>query len=135
MATKVTALTRPVLRAINADVEKALATIAAKYGVACSAGRCVFNETSATLKVEIAVVSGGAKVGDSAARIKARSDWNRQAPMFGLKASMLDSVIERNGKTFKILGLMPRRRTAPIFAVDMKTGKEYVLPLSSVLSA
>jgi len=55
--TKITEFDKPVLRALRADINAALAAVGAKHGISVTAGNASFRDDSATFKLECALLN------------------------------------------------------------------------------
>lgn len=54
------------------------------------------------------------------------------AEIYGLPKGLLNKKITMRGKTFEIIGFVPRRHRYPIMALETKSGKEFKLTTESV---
>lgn len=124
-----TVITPALLKAIRADADAALAAVAQKHGVVLRCGNGSYAETTAHLKLEIAL---GAAEGERPSHVKAREDWNKGAVLFGLQKEWLGKDMPRRGKpAVTIIGLMPKRQRFPVL-VREEGGKEVLLTIEEV---
>lgn len=110
--------TKPLLREIRVDLDAALATVAAKYGIELRAGNCSFTANTITWKVE------GAVPGESKERgyYRANREW-LGLPELGAQFTA------RTGKHFTIVGL---NRACSKVVIDDDAGKHYLMPVDAV---
>lgn len=107
------------LKAIRADIDAALAAVAAKHGIKLATGKCTYEPSAATFKVEAATLT---ETGD--AMTKEAVDFVRYAPLWNLSPGMLFATFTSRGESYKIIGAMPRRK-AQILTRNLATGKLY----------
>src|SRR3982751_3226095 len=110
-----TAITKELLKALRADIDTALKAVGEKHGVLLRAGNCSFTEVSATFKLE---ATAGATSAADAATLKAAADWKKNAVYFDLNPLWLGKSFTVGGKTYEILGLMPKRQKFPVLVKD-----------------
>jgi hypothetical protein len=122
---KVTTFNRQNIRQINAEMEAALTAIANKYGVDVKLGNTRFTGDNFTTKVQVATV------GESGITMsKEATDFDRYKTILGIKMD-LGQEFQRNGKTYKIIGLKPRSKKYPVLA-ECSDGKTYKLPVDLI---
>ena len=124
---KVNSFDRQNIRQINAEISKALATIANKYDVEISLKNTRFTSSNFSTKIEVCTVGQ-----DGVTMTKEALDFNRYKSYKGINANLGDSF-DRNGKTFTVIGYKPRSTQYPILA-SCSDGKTYKLPISLVNS-
>jgi|SRR5262252_1161226 len=103
---------------LRADLDAALKTVAAKWGVNLSLGTGRFDPEVVNWKLTGNVVTGNA-------RTKEALEFERYADLFGLEASDLGAEFTQGRKRFKIVGAKTSSRKYPILAKDVNTGKTY----------
>ncbi len=119
-----TAIDRPLLRALRTEITEALAAVGKKHGFTIYAGNASFTESRATFKIE--VVSGVTEEGESPMVTKAAADWKALAKHYGCEPEWL-------GKTFgqyEVVGLMPKSRRFAILA--LKGNKLVKIPVETI---
>ena len=119
-------ITRASLKRFNVDAEKALAAVAKKHGVQVTIGSGSFTPGYATMKIDISTFGK-----DGTANTKEAYDFGRYANLVGLKPSDFGRSFKHMGKTYEIVGLKPRSRTAPI-VVKRADGKLYKMPVAFI---
>ena len=125
----ITEFDRTNLRAISADIEAALAPVAAKFGITFTYKGVRFTSDNATFKIEGATIGSG-----GVANTRERDNFKLYASMYGLKDTDLDKQITYAGKRFTIIGLNTRRQKYPIVA-RREDGKTLLLTVEGVKSA
>jgi hypothetical protein len=124
----ITKLDRTNLKLLRAELDAAVFDVAKKYGISLKFGNARFTESTATIKLDIAV-----KDADGTVVNRGREDFTRYAEMYGLKPEWLDLTFLSGGKTYKITGLAPNRRKRPVLAET--NGKTYIFPVEAVRTA
>lgn len=112
-------INRAVLKNIRNDVDAALASVAAKYGVSISAGNARFTDTSATMKLDIATIGTNGVV-----KTPGRTALESRFPNY------VDKVITLNtGEKAKVVEYHSRKPKYP-FIVETVDGraKRYKVP-------
>lgn len=127
-------LDREALRAIVADINAALAPVAAKHGIALNVGRSVFTASSATIKVEAAVRGAGADADASARDLKAAQDWEGWHSILGLQKEWLGKSFVRSADkgAWRIVGILPNSRKYPVLVHNAEQGKYMRFPAESI---
>lgn len=120
---------RDVLRNIKADLAEALAEVGKQHGVLLQFGSGTFTETTATMKLEVALASG--KRGESVRNVKAAEAWKKFHGSYGFKATWLGKEFTFGSGRYKILGLAPTRPKYPVLV--LKNGGKEVLLTADVL--
>jgi hypothetical protein len=118
-------ITRPLLKALTADLNQALVAIAEKHGVQLKVGNGTFRADNATLKIEIAAIDD-----NGTAKTKEASDFERCANSYGLKPEDLGTEFTFQGKTLTLVGAKPRSTKYPLLATDT-VGRTWKLPVSA----
>jgi hypothetical protein len=124
---KITSFDRTNLRALAADIDAALKTVADKYGISLKERGCSFMANNATFKIEGAVIGS-----DGNTMTAERQDFIRYAEMYDLKTTDLGRLFTFNGEGYTITGLKSRSNKAPILAKSEKNGKSYKFPVALV---
>ena len=114
------------LRQINNEMEEAMKSIAAKYGLEIKMGNTRFSGRNATLKFEMMTVSEGGQV-----MSKEAIDFNRYKNYKGIQANLGDSF-EYEGETYTIVGYKARSSKYPILVESARDGKRYKFPINLV---
>jgi hypothetical protein len=128
MPNKPTIITKPLLQALRADVDAALVAVAEKYGVILRCGNGSFADTTAHLKLEVAIGAPG----ESPALVKARESWRILCVAYGLKAEWLGRTFARTGDRFTVVGLEPKRQKFPVLCRREGDGKMILLAAEDV---
>ena len=97
------------LKSIRTEINAALILVAAKHGVTLAAGNCRFTPTTATFKLELAMLGDGGVVVDKYAEA-----FKASAPLYGLEASDIGKTFTTGGKTYTLTGLDQTSRRFPI---------------------
>jgi hypothetical protein len=105
---KINQFDRQSLRALRADLDSAMATIANKYGIQLNAGNISFTAETATIKVAAGIIKNGTVV---TAEAKAFDQYKR---LVGLGAFNVGDSINIQGKQYTITGYKPRSSKAPV---------------------
>ena len=118
-----TTLTRDQLRALRAEIDAALAPIAAKHHLASlKAGHCSYTATgSFTFKVEGVAAGGMDKI---AAQYEAERQWNKDLPPVGAEFTY-------GGEEYKIVGC--KSRGGRIIATRTRDSKDFIFPRDGVV--
>ena len=126
---KIDKFDKPVLRLISADIEAALAPVAAKYGITFVYKGARFLEKSATFKIEGATIGAGGVVQN-----KDREMFKLYARSYGLSPSDLDRQIGYGWQReqYILIGLNTRRPKYPIVAKRVSDGKIILLTADGV---
>jgi hypothetical protein len=127
---KIDSFDRTNLRLISADLEAAIAPVAAKYGITLSYKGARFLEDNATFKIEAATIGVS-----GVANTRERDNFKLYASMYDLKDTDLDREITYAGKQYIIIGLNTRRSKYPIVAKRVADGKTILLTREGVKAA
>jgi hypothetical protein len=118
---------RNACKQISADMLEALKAVALKHGVQFSYKSGNFSSSSATFRIEAAVV------GDGGVAITAeRRDYPLYCSMYGLRPEWLDKSFRHGTDTFTIIGLNTRKHKNPILGKSANNGKTYIFPADTV---
>jgi hypothetical protein len=117
------ALTKDQLRALRADIDAALAPIAAKHQLSSlQAGRCTYTTSgNFTMKVEGVATGGLNKI---AADYEGSRQWDKTLPPLGAEFIY-------GGEEYKIAGC--KSRSGKIIATRTRDKKDYVFPRDAVV--
>mgnify|MGYP003337943511 FL=1 len=127
---KTTTITRDVLNALRADLDAAIAAVAAKHGVSMKTGSARFSSAAATMKVEIATISAtGEVISKTLAALRANYKW------LGLTEAHLNATFSIAGHTYKLAGYNSRRYAKPFEIKCLDNGKTYVTTKDTVFNA
>lgn len=124
----ITSLDRSSLRVISAEMETALAGIAAKYGISIEKAGGTFGYTNAVVKFKLAVSQNGKFI------TKEQTDFELYASSYGLKKTDLGKQFKYANRKFEIIGLNSRASRRPILAKDISSGKVFRFEAASVKS-
>jgi hypothetical protein len=117
-----TQIDKPLLAKLRIDLDLALKAVGAKYGIDIKAGNARFLATSAEFKLNVNTISdGGVIVTKEADALKF------YAPHYGITDEMLKSTFKVGHQTFKLIGFYTRKPVKPFQAVEVSTGKQYIL--------
>jgi len=112
--------------AVSSDIEKALKSVAIKYGINIRTGNGKFTKDTFDLKLNIARVVSGKVIS------KEVNDFKKLASIYGLKASDLGRTFSTAGREFRITGLNTKAHKYPIMAECIKSGGSYKFPVKNV---
>lgn len=131
---KIANFDRANLKNIRTDLEAALATVSAKYGIALSAGAISFNASSFSTKITAIVANANTGATVDPQEVKWAAAFNKNYFVLGLKKDDLGKsiTIPRLGKV-TIVGVRPKAK-APV-VVKTASGKYNAVYASTVLSA
>ena len=114
----------PALRLLRVDLNDAMATIAAKYGIQITAGNITFNSETATIKVAACIIKNGTAI---TAEAKA---FEQYKSIVGLDAFSVGDSIQLGGKQFIITGYKPRATKSPVCV--SREGRTFRVSVDSV---
>lgn len=120
---KINQFDRQTLRALRADLDNAMATIASKYGIQLSAGNISFTSETATIKVAAGIIKNGTVMTAEA------SAFNQYKRLVGLEAFNVGDTIQIQGEEFTIKGYKPRSKAAVVIERD---GRGYKVTVDMV---
>lgn len=112
------------LDVVRADIDKALASVCSKHGIALKMGGIRYSGDSFTTKLEAFVQTQGAN-GMSATELKLRKELKRDGWAFNVDESHLGKTFTSNGETFKFAGIKANRPKYPVIGTNVRTGKSY----------
>ena len=123
---KINSFDRANIRQINAEIQRALSSIANKYGVEINLKNTRFTTSNYSTKIEVATVGN-----NGVTMTKEAIDFNRYKNIKGINADLGDAF-NYQGDIFTITGYKPRSSKYPVLAVSNDTGKTYKFPISLV---
>ncbi len=136
-----TAFNKNTMPALRLEINAALKAVAEKHGILINLGNCRFGADTATWKLEaiqfpsanatVAGVANATAANLNPIEVKAALDWKAKAAYRGLPVNALGKQTLYGGKTYTIVGLMPRRHRYPILAKSVN-GKLICLAESAV---
>lgn len=119
-----TSIGRPNVTKLAGEAERALQTVAQKYGLKLTYKGGSYGSTQCALKFEFAVVNG-----DGIAETREAVDFRRAARLYGLEAEDLGRIFKSfAGDRFKIVGLSARAKRYPILAERVRDGARFKFP-------
>lgn len=123
-------ITKDTLRLMRADIDAALAPVAAKYGVQIRAGNCSFSELAATFKLEIGTIEAG-EVQD-----RTRAVLMELLPVLGFTRDDLELVFYYGGNNqkFRLWGYNGRS-ARPLILKRVSDGQKYLATEDAVRSS
>jgi len=116
---KIQQFDRQSLRELRVDLDSAMASIAAKYGIQLSAGNISFNSDTATIKVAAGIIKNGTVVTPEA---KAFDQYKR---LVGLGNLNVGDTIDLQGSLYTITGYKPRSTKSPVVVTKVSNGLSY----------
>lgn len=119
-------------KSIHEDCKRALDIVGRKYNLEVTARNARYSNNEMTVRFVFRTKTtdaDGNRVTPEANAFKA------QAWLHGLKPEDLGKVFKSGDKTFKITGLVPRRRKYPIQATCVENGKGYKFGANQVVAA
>lgn len=129
MAT-ITSFTRESLKLLRADIDAALAQVAAKHGIALASARCTFSSDNFKLAVEGATKQASGEVNTPEA-----ASFNAMAAFYRLKPENLGASVRIEGEEYRISGLRPNAKKRPICLTRVRDGQRIVASAECVVRA
>lgn len=120
---------RAEVKAVRADMQKALDVVAQKYGISITVGNASFTDTYVNFKVQAAT-----KLTDGVLATPEAANFRAWAKMYGYDPELLGKEVRFMGHTYTITGLNRRRKAYPI-SVTRADGKQYKWTLPQFKSA
>lgn len=120
------------LKNLRSDVDVALKTVAAKYGIQISLKNISFMSERATGKLEFIVLGDNADSNTNPRDVVMQSDFKRYANSFGLTPEKYGTIFKYGHDSYKLVGLKPRAPKMPILATRVTTGQTFKLPESAI---
>ena len=121
---------RAMLRMLNKDVETALESVGKKFGLSLKTGSTRFTATTASIKLEAAVLNP-----DGTAETADAKSFKQMAHFFGLKPELLNQLVVIHGTSYYIRGLRPRSSRFPVIVERQEDGKMCKMPTDSIVFA
>ena len=121
---KINQFDRQTLRALRVDLDAAMASIAAKYGIQLNAGNISYTAETATIKVQAGVISKSGQV-----MTKEAQAFNQYKRLVGLGNLNIGDAINIQGKEYTISGYKPRSKNAVLVQRD---GRGYKVSVEMV---
>ncbi len=118
---------RSTCKEISADMLEALKAVALKHGVQFTYKSGNYSSSSATFRIEAAIVGDG-----GIAETADRRTFKQCARLFDLKEEWLDMSFRHGTDTFTIIGLNTRKSKNPVLAKSALNGKTYIFPTNTV---
>ena len=115
---KIKAFDALLLKKLGPEIEAALAGLGRRHGITIRVGGARFRESTADLKLELAVVGGDGKV----AR-KETEEFEKYHALFGLEPGDLGRVITLDREEHRLVGLAPNRPKYPLVLERVRDGK------------
>ena len=115
---KIKAFDAVVLRKLQPEIEAALAAVGHRHGITIRAGTARFRESTAELKLELAVIGG-----DGRAARREAEEFAKYHAMYGLEAGDLGQVVILDREEHRLVGLAPNRPKYPIVMERLRDGK------------
>jgi len=97
-----------VLGQIRKEFDAAVADLSTKYGITVDLGRINYGELEASAKIQFLIN------GENGVNAADRQAYLQYAASFELKPEWLDKTFEKDGETFTIVGLNPRKSKFPV---------------------
>jgi hypothetical protein len=132
MTDKITSFNKQNLRALFAEVEKALAPLAEKHGLKLERKHCSFRDDELPVAFKFITVKIDANGNAMDTRAK---DFIKYASLYGLSEKDFLAEFTSNGDRFRITGFKPKARKYPVLAENVRTGKTYKFPVERVKAA
>ena len=117
-------MNRQAVNTISDEALKALEAVAAKHGLALKRESGRFEPSAGTFTAKFTFVCK--------TETGVPSDFTRNAPLYGLKASDWGREFRTFRGTYTICGIKPRARKYPILGKCTATGQTYKFPKSVV---
>ncbi len=112
---------------IVGDINHVLGHIAGKYGISIMLKRCKFDETNASLELEMRIKDA---TGQPISR--ERADFIRYAEDYGFQPTDIDKAFIHNGYRFVIAGLKTANHRYPVLARNVVDGRMFKLSVELV---
>lgn len=125
---KIAQFDKPSLRLLRPAIDKALAQVAADFGIKLETGKISYSGPTATIKIEAGVIGASGIV-----ETKERQAWAQLADLYGFPADALDMIITLRGERFRIAGLLPNGPKFPVLVVRVRDGEALKLTKEGAL--
>jgi hypothetical protein len=111
------------------EARAALEPIAEKYGLTLDRKGRTYHRDSLPVMFQFLIK----ELDDDGNTLSAAAkDFQKYAPLYGLKATDLFKEFTSRGEKFRITGFKPKSRKYPVLGENVKTGKTYKFPLETV---
>lgn len=118
---------RDMVKLIRDRLQDALEPVAKGMKLSVEVGHASFTNNNVSFKVVLAVV------GQNGESITPEAEsFSRMAELYGIDPDALHKDFEYGGKTYKIMGLAPRRSRFPVVADRQPDGKGFKFPIDVV---
>jgi len=111
--------TRQNLKTLRQEIDKALATVCKKNGIALSIGNISFSEDTFRTKLEAAII-GADTSGMSLNEIQMKKDLAAYGSMFGISEKDYGKAFMSNGSRYTLVGLKPSRPKYPVIGMSAR---------------
>lgn len=122
-------ITRTNLILLRADLDAAMAQVAAKHNLSITLGSARFSPTTAKINLEVAT-----KTEDGEAQKTTLIAFKALAHSYGLKPEDLGRTFTTNGKVMRITGLNTRSHKYPVTVDCLTDGKKYKISAETTKS-
>jgi|WetSurSiteA1Bulk_404760.scaffolds.fasta_scaffold92956_2 hypothetical protein len=116
------------LKEVREDINKALASVMAKHGLTIDLGNISYTGDQFTSKITAKVTNGGTK------EDVAKREWDRWAPLYGMKAEWFGKEVRIGGSLLTITGIDHKKRKN-IVQITSKNGTNYVTSKQEIIDA
>lgn len=120
-------ITKEDLKKLRAELDAALPDIAEKLGMKLKVGNGSYDATTATFKIEAAMLDESGKAQTKEARY-----FELYCEQFGLHKDDLNKTFATPTGGFQVIGILPRSYKFPILVKEISTNKEYKYPAEFV---
>lgn len=130
-----TQFTPAALKILRPEMEADLAVIGKKYGISFKVGNGSYSDIAATFKVEMALVGDiDGKTPEQVQQEVARKEFEKYAPLFGLKGTDFGATVDVYGDKFEIVGIKPNSPKNRYLGkkINGKGSKNFILPADVV---
>ena len=114
---KIVSFTRPNIKRVQAEIDKALAAIGERHGIQIKTGAGNFSPTSVKLKLEMAVISDG-----GVAKTPGRVALELHYPQY------VDKIVTVNGKQGKVVEYHSKKWKNPFIVETLNRKDKYKVP-------
>ena len=115
------------LKLLRKDIDAVLKVVADKHSIQLTAGNASFQERTATMKLEMAIIDESGK-----AISKYAEEFKALAEMYEMKPEDLGKTLTVQGRVFKITGLNRKNHAYPILVDEISNGKSFKLAVEQV---
>jgi len=114
---------------LRKDIDLALAEVGKRYGIKINAGNARFTDTTATFKLEAAVVRDGKAISREMETLK------MYLGLLGLNEDHFGKVFKMGSKFFVLSGYSPRKHKKPVLITEVGTERSYCCSEDAVRTA